>query len=86
MIGTPVVATAIPPLFVRPRTGAPMLLGDWIFQIGGDMVFEHNMPSTPSWITYRLTGVIHVCEQYGALLARRHRRKAPCRTTVRVRA
>jgi hypothetical protein len=35
-------------------------------------------------LTYQLTGVIHVCEQYGELLARRSQRKAARRAAVRV--
>lgn len=86
MIGTPVIAAAIPLLSARPRTGVPMFLGGWIFQIAGHTVFEHNLPSTASWITYQLAGLIHVCEQYGELLARRNQRKTARRMTVRVRA
>jgi hypothetical protein len=64
-----------------------MFLGGWIFQIAGHRVFEHNMPSTHNgWITYQLAGVIHVCEQYGELLARRNQHKARRRAAVRVRA
>jgi hypothetical protein len=87
MIGVPVIAVAMPLLFAKPRAGVPMFLGGWIFQIAGHRVFEHNMPSTHSgWITYQLTWVIHVCEEYGELLARRSQRKALRRTAVRVRA
>ncbi len=43
------------------------------------------MPSThKGWITYQLTGAIHVCEQYGELLARRSQRKAARAAEVRV--
>jgi hypothetical protein len=43
-------------------------------------LFEKNLPSThKGWITYQLTGVIHVCEQYGEMLARRSQRKAAAR-------
>jgi hypothetical protein len=87
LIGTPVIAVATPLLFAKPRLGVPMFIGGWIFQIAGHRVFEHNMPSThKGWITYQLAGVIHVCEQYGELLARRNRRKALRRMAVRVRA
>ncbi len=86
MIGTPVIVAAILLLFARPRTGIPMFLGGWIFQIAGHKVFEDNTPSSPSGITDQLAGVIHVCEQYGELLARRHRRTAARTITVRVRA
>jgi hypothetical protein len=87
LVGTPVIATAMPLLFARPRVGVPMFLGGWIFQIAGHRVFEHNMPSTHrGWITYQLAGVIHVCEQYGELLARRSQRIAARRTAVGVRA
>jgi uncharacterized membrane protein YGL010W len=87
LIGTPVIAAAIPLLLTKPRVGTPMFIGGWIFQIAGHRVFEHNMPSThKGWITYQLAGVIDVCEQYGALLARRNQRKAARRTAVRVRS
>jgi hypothetical protein len=53
------------------------ILGGWLLQIAGHRFFEHNLPSThKGWITYQLTGVIHVCEQYGELLARRSQRRA----------
>jgi hypothetical protein len=42
----------------------------------GHRLFEKNLPSThKGWITYQLTGVIHACEQYGEMLARRSQRK-----------
>jgi hypothetical protein len=57
--------------------GAPLFVGGWLLQIAGHRLFEHNLPSThKGWITYQLTGVIHVCEQYGELLTRHSRRKA----------
>ena len=85
MIGVPVIATAMPLLFAKPRAGVPMFLGGWLLQIAGHRFFEHNMPSThKGWITYQLTGVIDVCEQYGDLLARRSQRKAARRAAVRV--
>lgn len=87
MIGVPVIAAAMPLLFAKPRAGVSMFLGGWLFQIAGHRIFEHNMPSThKGWITYQLTGVIDVCEQYGELLARRSQRKAARRPAVRVRA
>jgi hypothetical protein len=87
LIGTPVIAAAIPLLLTKPRLGAPMFLGGWVFQIAGHRIFEHNMPSThKGWITYQLAGAIDVCEQYGALLARRSQRKATRKPAVRVRA
>ncbi|MCV7333130.1 DUF962 domain-containing protein [Mycobacterium cookii] len=87
MIGTPVIASAIPLLFAKPRVGIPMFFGGWIFQIAGHRVFEHNLPSThKGWITYQLTGVIDVCEQYGELLARRSQRKAARGQRVKVTA
>ncbi|HEY2199864.1 MAG TPA: hypothetical protein VGH69_19590 [Mycobacterium sp.] len=51
-----------------------------------DAPFSNKMaPSThKGWISYQLTGVIHVCEQYGELLARRSQRKAARRAAVRV--
>ena len=62
-----------------------MGLGGWMLQIAGHYFFEHNLPSTHrGWITYQLTGVIDVCEQYGELLARRGQRKAARRAAVRV--
>ena len=53
-------------------------------QILGHKLFEKNLPSThKGWITYQLTGVIDVCEQYGEMLARtariRSQRKARLR-------
>jgi hypothetical protein len=85
LIGTPVIAAGIPLLLAKPRAGVPMFLGGWLFQIVGHRLFERNLPSThKGWITYQLTGVIHVCEQYGELLARRSRRKAAGRAAVRV--
>ncbi len=54
-----------------------MFIGGWAMQIIGHRLFEKNLPSThKGWITYQLTGVIHVCEQYGEMLARRSQRKA----------
>jgi uncharacterized membrane protein YGL010W len=77
MVGIPVIATGIPLLFAKPRAGLPMFVGGWLLQIAGHRFFEHNLPSThKGWITYQLTGVIDVCEQYGELLARRGQRKA----------
>jgi len=85
MIGTPVIAAAIPLLVAKPRVGLPMFVGGWLLQIAGHRFFEHNLPSThKGWITYQLTGVIHVCEQYGELLARRSQRKAARKPAVRV--
>ncbi len=85
MVGTPVIAAGIPLLLAKPRVGAPMFVGGWLLQIAGHRLFEDNMPSThKGWITYQLTGVIHVCEQYGELLARRSQRKAARRPAVRV--
>ena len=63
LVGTPVIAAGIPLLFTKPRAGLPMFLGGWLLQIAGHRFFEHNLPSThKGWITYQLTGVIHVCE------------------------
>jgi uncharacterized membrane protein YGL010W len=74
MVGTPVIAA-----------GIPLFFGGWLLQIAGHRFFEHNLPSThKGWITYQLAGVIHVCEQYGELLARRGQRKAARRAAVRV--
>jgi len=77
MIGVPVIAAGIPLLVAKPRVRAPMFVSGRLLQIAGHRLFEHNLPSThKGWITYQLTGVIHVCEQYGELLTRRSRRKA----------
>src|ERR1700752_638260 len=85
MIGTPVIAAGIPVILAKPRVGVPMFDGCGLLQISGHRVFEHNLPSThKGWITYQLTGVIHVCEQYGELLARRSQRKAARKPVARV--
>ena len=85
MIGIPVIAAGIPLLAAKPRVGLPMFVGGWILQIAGHRIFEHNLPSThKGWITYQLTGVIHVCEQYGELLARRSQRKAAHKGAAKV--
>jgi len=77
MIGTPVIAAGIPLLVVKRSVGVPMFVGGWLLQIAGHRLFEHNLPSThKGWITYQLAGVIHVCEQYGELLARRSKRRS----------
>lgn len=76
LIGIPVIAFALPLLVVKPRVGVPMFLGGWMVQIAGHTLFEHNLPATHrGWITYQLTGVIDVCEQYGEMLARRSQRR-----------
>ena len=68
LVGTPIIAAGLP------------LIGGWAMQIVGHRVFEKNLPSThKGWTTYQLTGVIHVCEQYGEMLARRSQRKARLR-------
>ncbi|HTX97086.1 MAG TPA: Mpo1-like protein [Mycobacterium sp.] len=80
LVGTPVIAAGLPLLFAKPKVGAPMFVGGWMVQILGHWLFENNFPSTrKGWITYQLTGVIHVCEQYGEMLARRTQRKAGLR-------
>ncbi|WP_094287442.1 DUF962 domain-containing protein [Mycobacterium lehmannii] len=76
VIGTPVIATAMPLLVAKPRVGVPMFVGGWLLQIVGHRICEGNPSTHRGWITYQLTGVIHVCEQYGELLARRSQRKA----------
>jgi hypothetical protein len=54
-----------------------MFVGGWALQILGHRIFEKNMPSTSKgWITYQLTGIIQVCEEYGEMLARRSQRGA----------
>ena len=80
LIGTPIIAAGLPLMFARPRVGAPMFVGGWAMQILGHRLFEKNLPSThKGWITYQLTGVIDVCEQYGEMLARRSQRRAGLR-------
>ena len=76
LIGTPIIAAGMPLLFAKPKVGATMFIGGWAMQIIGHRLFEKNLPSTQKgWITYQLTGVIHVCEQYGEMLARRSQRQ-----------
>jgi hypothetical protein len=85
LVGVPVIAAGIPLLFAKPRAGLPMFVGGWLLQIAGHRFFEHNLPSThKGWITYQLTGVIDVCEQYGELLARRSQRKAARKRVAKV--
>ena len=84
LVGTPIIAAGLPLMFAKPRLGAPMFVGGWAMQILGHKVFEKNLPSThKGWITYQLTGVIDVCEQYGEMLTRvaelRSQRKAGLR-------
>lgn len=75
-IGTPIITFGIPLMFARPKLGIPMFVGGWALQIVGHRLFEKNYPSTPKgWITYQLTGMVHVCEAYGDMLARHHRRR-----------
>jgi hypothetical protein len=77
LIGTPIITLGLPLVFAKPKLGLPMFVGGWTFQILGHKLFEKNMPSThKGWITYQLTGMIHVCETYGEMLARRSQRKA----------
>jgi len=72
LVGTPIIAAGLPLMFAKPRLGAPMFIGGWAMQILGHKLFEKNLPSThKGWITYQLTGVIDVCEQYGEMLAAR---------------
>jgi hypothetical protein len=80
LVGTPIIATGLPLVFAKPRVGTAMFIGGWAVQIIGHRLFEKNLPSThKGWITYQLTGVIHVCEQYGEMLARRSQRRAAAR-------
>ena len=80
LVGTPIIAAGLPLVFAKPKVGAVMFVGGWAIQIVGHRLFEKNLPSThKGWITYQLTGVIHVCEQYGEMLARRSQRKAAAR-------
>jgi uncharacterized membrane protein YGL010W len=77
LVGIPVIAMGIPLIVVKPTVGVAMFVGGWVLQIYGHIVFEKNLPSTHrGWITYQLTGVIHVCEMYGEMLARRSARRA----------
>ena len=77
LIGTPVIAFGFPLVFFKSRVGLPLFVGGWALQITGHRLFEHNLPSThKGWITYQLAGVIHVCEQFGEMLARRSQRRA----------
>lgn len=77
LVGVPIIAAGLPLMFAKPKVGAPMFFGGWTIQILGHRLFEKNLPSThKGWITYQLTGVIDVCEQYGEMLARRSQRKA----------
>jgi len=70
LVGMPIIAASLPLMFI----------GGWAIQILGHRFFEKNLPSThKGWITYQLTGVIDVCEQYGEMLARRSQRKAGLR-------
>lgn len=76
LVGTPIILWGLPLVFAKPKLGLPMFVGGWTLQIVGHKVFEKNMPSThKGWITYQLTGLIHVCERYGEMLARRSQRK-----------
>src|SRR5262249_15843631 len=68
LIGTPIIAAGMPLLVAKPKVGATMFIGGWTLQIIGHRLFEKNLPSTrKGWITYQLTGVVHVCEQYGEM-------------------
>ncbi|MBH0780508.1 DUF962 domain-containing protein [Nocardia bovistercoris] len=76
-IGTPIIVLGIPLIFAKPRIGIPMFVGGWLLQIIGHRLFEKNLPSThKGWITYQLTGLIHVCEAYGDMLTRRSLRRS----------
>lgn len=75
-LGLPLITFGMPLVLARPRIGVPMFVGGWALQIAGHRLFEKNMPSThKGWITYQLTGVVHVVEAYGEMLARRGTRK-----------
>jgi hypothetical protein len=75
-VGTPFIAFGMPLVFAKPRVGIPMFVGGWMLQILGHRIFEKNLPSTnKGWITYQLTGLIHVSEAYGEMLARRSQRR-----------
>ncbi len=80
LVGIPIIAVGLPLMFAKPKVGAPMFIGGWTIQILGHRLFEKNLPSThKGWITYQLTGIIDVCEQYGEMLARRSQRRAALR-------
>jgi uncharacterized membrane protein YGL010W len=73
---TPIILFGLPLLFAKPRLGLPMFVGGWTLQIAGHKLFEKNLPSThKGWVTYQLTGLVHVVEAYGEMLARRGARK-----------
>lgn len=79
-VGIPIIAIGMPLPFAKPRVGATLFAGGWAMNILGHRVFEKNLPSThKGWITYQLTGLIDVCEQYGDMLARRSQRRAGLR-------
>src|ERR1700746_2034469 len=76
LLGTAIIAAGPPLGFAKPKIGATMVVGGWTMKIIAHRLFEKNLLSThKGWITYQLAGVIHVCEQYGEMLARRSRRK-----------
>ena len=77
LIGAPVILFGMPLVFAKPKVGLPMFVGGWALNIVGHVAFEKNLPSTPKgWLTYQLTGLIHVSEMYGEMLDRRSQRRA----------
>lgn len=83
LIGAPVIVVGMPLVFAKPKVGLSMFVGGWTLNILGHIVFERNLPSTPKgWLTYQLTGLIHVSEMYGEMLARRSQRLALRRRAV----
>jgi hypothetical protein len=76
LVGTPIIAAGLPLVFARPKVGAAMFEGGAGHPSRRPPVVREEPPSThKGWITYQLTGVIHACEQYGEMLARRSQRK-----------
>ncbi|WP_102146038.1 DUF962 domain-containing protein [Mycobacterium hubeiense] len=83
LVGAPAIIFGMPLVFAKPRVGVSMFVGGWAVNILGHIVFEKNLPSTPKgWLTYQLTGLIHVSEMYGEMLARRSQRRARRRKAV----
>ncbi|QZH69387.1 DUF962 domain-containing protein [Mycolicibacterium farcinogenes] len=83
LIGAPTIIFGMPLIFAKPKAGLSMFVAGWAVNILGHIAFEKNLPSTPKgWLTYQLTGLIHVSEMYGEMLARRSQRRAGRRRTV----
>ena len=83
LVGAPAIIFGMPLVFAKPKVGLPMFVAGWLVNILGHIAFEKNLPSTPKgWLTYQLTGLIHVSEMYGEMLARRSQQRAARRKTV----